>query len=168
MQAWLLIARLIHIVTGVYWVGAVMFIGIFLGPSAEVLGPQAGPVMRELMRRRYFEFTAGIATLTILSGLYLVWQDSAHLDPAWFRTPFGQGISTGMAAAIIAYLVAVIGIRPTLYRMSAVMGQLAQGAPSPALIAERDAVQGRMKRLSISTFVLLVIAASAMAVARYL
>lgn len=168
MHAALLIARLVHIVTGVYWVGAVMFIAFFLGPSATAIGPKAGAMMEELMRRKYFEWTAGVATLTILSGLFLVWNDSAHFDPTWFRSPFGQGISLGMAAAIVAYVIALAGVRPTLYRLTAVFERLAQGVPTPELLAERDAVQGRMKRVSASSLILLLIAASAMAVARYL
>ncbi len=167
MHAAVVIARLVHIVTGVYWVGAVLFIAFFLAPSAGAIGPQSGPVMRELMRRKYFEITAAIATLTILSGLYLIWIDSAHLDPAWFRTPFGQTISLGMACAIVAYVVAILMTRPTLYRLSAVAGQMAQGAPTPPMITERDVLQARLKRLSAATALLLLLAASAMAVARY-
>jgi hypothetical protein len=167
MPAAMLVARLVHIVCGAYWVGAVLFIGLFLGPSTAAVGPAALGVMSELLRRKYYEFTVIMATLSIIAGAFLVWQDSAHFDPAWFASPFGRGISIGMLAALIAYGIGTIMVRPLVYRLSALGAQMAAGA-DPVMAAEFVQTRDRLIGSSKMTVALLVIAVSAMAVARYL
>lgn len=168
MDAAVVLARWVHVVTGVYWIGAVFFIGIFLGPAVEDAGPGGGAVMAALLKRKYFEVIATAATLTIISGLFLVWVDSAHFDPAWFGSKFGATLSAGMAAAIIAYLVALAGIRPAIYRMQRVAKEMASQGPTPELIASAGALRLQLHRVGKITSLLLLIAVSAMAVARYL
>ena len=46
----LLLFRLVHIVSGVFWVGGILFMVRFLFPTALALGLAAGPVMNHLNR----------------------------------------------------------------------------------------------------------------------
>lgn len=170
MSALIILARLIHISTGVFWGGAILFINFLLGPSVMAAGPDGAKVMQQLVRRHYFEIVIGAATLTIVSGLYLVWVDSSGFAGEWFATRFGQGISTGMLAAILAYVVGVFIMRPALYRMLALGGQLAQASPGdrPAIEQQVLATRGRMIKVGGLGTMLLLVAVLSMAVARYL
>jgi len=44
--------RLIHIVSGVFWVGGAIFIAMFLLPTLRSVGPAGGPVMSYLVQVR--------------------------------------------------------------------------------------------------------------------
>jgi uncharacterized membrane protein len=170
MSALFILARLIHISTGVFWVGAVLFINFLLGPSIMAAGPDGAKVMQQLVNRRYYEIVIGSATLTVASGLYMIGADSSGFEAAWFATRFGQGISTGMLAAVLAYILGVFVVRPALYRMLALGGQMAQASPSdrPAIEQQMVATRGRLITFGGVTALFLLVAVSAMAVARYL
>jgi len=73
MSALIIIARVIHISSGVFWGGAVLFVNFLLGPSVMAAGPDGAKVMQQLVKRHYFEIVIGAATLTIVSGFYLIW-----------------------------------------------------------------------------------------------
>ena len=170
MSALFVLARLIHISTGVFWVGAVLFVNFLLGPSVMAAGPDGAKVMQELVRRRYYEIVIGAATLTIASGFYMIGVDSGGFEAAWFATRFGQGISTGMLAAVLAYVLGVFIVRPALYRMLALGGQMAQASPGdrPAIQQQMAVARARLVTVGGVAAVLLLVAVSAMAVARYL
>jgi uncharacterized membrane protein len=170
MSALIIIARLIHISTGVFWGGAILFVNFLLGPSVMAVGPDGAKVMQELIKRHYYEIVIGAATLTIASGLTMIWVDSGGFEGAWFATRFAQGISAGMLAAIIAYLLGVFIVRPALHRMLALGGQLAQAQPADRQMIQQqmDAVRGRLITVGGVSSLFLLLAVLAMAVARYL
>jgi uncharacterized membrane protein len=167
----MILMRFLHVGSAIFWAGAVFFINTMLGPTIAALGPQGIPVMQELERRNYFGRILGAATITILSGLYLVWKDSGGFQGSWFGTHFGMGISIGMAAAVVAYVAAIVLLRPAMLRVATIGGQLAQatgGDARTALMADFDAARASLMRIGIMTMLLLVAAVIAMAVARYL
>lgn len=45
MYAELLILRIVHVLSGTFWVGSMLFTMIFLFPSLQEAGPAAGSVM---------------------------------------------------------------------------------------------------------------------------
>jgi hypothetical protein len=47
-----LIFRIFHIMFGIAWAGSAFLFTVFIEPAAAKLGPQAGPVMEELVERR--------------------------------------------------------------------------------------------------------------------
>ena len=68
----MVVLRLIHIVGGVLWVGAVALMTSFVVPAVRSAGAQGGRVMQELMQRRRLPFYMNVvAGLTMLSGLVL-------------------------------------------------------------------------------------------------
>jgi uncharacterized membrane protein len=170
MSGLIILARLIHITTGVFWGGAVLFVNFLLGPSVMAAGPDGAKVMQQLVKRRYYEIVIGAATLTIVSGLYLIWSDSDGFSGGWFATHFGQGISTGMLAAVLAYLLGVFVVRPALYRLLALGGQMAQASAGdrPAIEQQMLAARGQLIRGGGVAAVFLLVAILSMAVARYL
>ncbi len=52
-DASMVILRVVHIVTGVIWVGSLFVVVVFVQPSAAALGPAGAPFMSELRRRRF-------------------------------------------------------------------------------------------------------------------
>lgn len=170
MSALAITLRIVHVVTGVFWVGAVMFMNMLVGPSMMAAGPEGMKVMRELRQRRYMDKFLGAGALTILSGFGLVWIDSSGFQSEWFRSHFGMAISTGMLTAIIAWVIGMFVIHPLgdeMARLGAAMGEAASDDARNAVGAQMMAARGRMIRFSSIAMLLLLIAVLTMAVARY-
>jgi uncharacterized membrane protein len=171
MHALTIFARFVHIGAAAYWVGVVVFINAYLGPSINATDPDGRSVMQELSRRRYFEMILGMASLTILSGLYLVWLDSGGFGAAWFGSRFGIAVTVGMVASLLAFAVAVVAERPALARVTAIGHQLA-GVSSRGerheLVGALEVARERLGRTGAWSALLLGLAVAATAVARYL
>src|SRR5262245_34218305 len=146
MGTMVIIARLLHITSGVIWVGAVFFANIFLTPVVAGMGPDGGKVMKGLADQKYFQKIIMTATITILSGLYLVWVDSGGFAPEWFRTRIGMGFSTGMLLALVAFTIGITIVRPIMGKMTAMGGELATASPDakPAIVARMDATRAQL------------------------
>ncbi|HEY3934151.1 MAG TPA: hypothetical protein VGL65_05985, partial [Gemmatimonadales bacterium] len=127
-------------------------------------------VVQEMNRRHYFDIILTAALLTILAGLDLVRRDSAGFTPSWFRSPFGTGIATGMIAAIIAFLIGIIFVKPTMVRLSRLGAEMMQAPPEGrgAFAPRIDAIRGRLIAYGTVGSIFIIIAVLAMAVARYL
>ena len=166
----IIVLRLIHVGFAIFWGGSVMFINFLLGPSLTAAGPEGFRVLGELNQRRYFDVMLAAATLTILSGAELMRRDSGGFNPSWFHTPFGIGLSAGMVAALVAYIFALVLIKPTLQRMAAIGASLATATPDdrPRLGADLNAQRARLLASGMVSMLFLLLAIAAMATARYL
>lgn len=168
-MAELFLLRLIHILGGMFWVGAGVFSTIFLAPAMKAAGPAiAGAVMSNLQKRRMFTFMPIVATLTILSGARLMWIVSAG-DSQWFTHRIGHTYAISGALAIIAFLTGLFVGRPAMVKA----GKLAQSAASDGASKERIAAEMAtlQRRAGLATgiaTIMLVISAAGMAIARYL
>ncbi|HEY4101326.1 MAG TPA: hypothetical protein VGM20_10680 [Gemmatimonadales bacterium] len=169
-MATLIILRIVHIGCGVFWAGGVLFMNFLVGPSLAATGPDGIRVVQEMNRRHYFDVVLTTGLLTILAGLELVNRDSAGFTPSWFRSPFGSGIAAGMIAAIIAFLIGVIVIKPTMVRMSKLGAEMAQSPAEArgAFMPRIDALRSRLKASGMVGSIFMIIAVLAMATARYL
>jgi len=165
----LIVLRIVHIAGGVFWAGGALFMNFVVGPALGAAGPEGSKVMMTLHKRRYFDVLVVTALLTILSGLDLLRRDSSGFSAAWFRTPFGTGLSTGMLAAIIAFLVGAFLMRPALSRLAALAGQAAGAPPAAgdALMVQVTAARDRLIAFGKVGSLFLIIAVLAMASARY-
>ena len=52
MDTYLVVLRIVHILAGVFWVGAVFTTILFLQPTARDVGPAAGPFMAHLAGKK--------------------------------------------------------------------------------------------------------------------
>lgn len=165
---WLL--RLLHIGTGVFWVGGILLFARFLFPTARALGPAAGPVMDHMNRvLKLPNALLGAAIMNILSGLLLYWRDSGGFQGDWMRTGTGMTFGTGGLLAILALVIGVTVNRPTAERMGALGASMAKGGPpSPEQAAEMQRLMNRLGTALRVISVLLVLATAAMALARYI
>jgi hypothetical protein len=170
MTAEIIVLRLVHVVGGIFWVGAILFNSLFLFPAMAEAGPGAGAVMAGLQRRKLMSVLPLIALLTILAGARLMWIASAASGGVYFESRTGRTLAIGAAAGIISFFIGVLVGRPMGMRAGQLGAAIAKAAESEraALVAELAAVNRRAGLASKTVVVLLIIAAGAMAVARYL
>ncbi|MEK7403048.1 MAG: hypothetical protein AABZ80_11905 [Gemmatimonadota bacterium] len=168
MQAELFVLRIIHIVGGVFWVGAVTFQAFFLFPAVAEAGPAGGQVMQGLVKRKLLTWLPVTAVVMMLAGLRLL-QRAASGIPGYYSTPAGMTYSITGALAILMFIHGVTVARPAAIRMAEV--SKAMGAPE----ADKAALGAEMKKLQIKvafnlkiTAAMLLVAAVGMAIARYL
>jgi len=162
--------RLVHIVLGVFWVGAVLFVAFLLVPSLRAAGPAGGAVMQQLVGVRAMpRWLMGAAILTLLSGLGLYWRDSGGFQSAWLASgpgkAFGLGGVLGFAAAIVGMAVS----SPAGRRLGELAARLqtAGRPPTPEEQASLAALQDRLGRAGAVTALLVLGATIMMAIARY-
>lgn len=166
---WLIIVlRLIHILFGIFWAGAIFFIVSFLLPTARAAGPGSAPFMQRFARSGFLQAALGSGTLTVLSGLWLMWLVAGG-NSEWFGSPTGITLSIGGLAAILALCIGWIMQRPTMQRLAAIAVAIeaAGGAATPEQMAELPALQARMAQRARWAAWLLAVAVVCMAVARY-
>jgi uncharacterized membrane protein len=168
-MAAIIVLRIVHIFFGVFWAGGVMFLNFVVGPALAASGPDGMRVMQVMHKRRLFHVILGAALLSILSGIDLLRRDSGNFSAGWFRSPMGMGLSTGMLAAIIAFLIGLLAINPAMNRMSALVGQMMQAAPEArdGFMAQIGAARARMIAFGMVGMLFIVIAVLTMATARY-
>ena len=171
MRAEFLVLRLVHIIGGVIWVGSGIFAAFFLIPAIAG-NPQLMPaVMEGLQKRRVFVIVPTAGLLTILAGIRLLWIDSAGFAESYMQTGPGRTFSIGGTAAIIALLLQVFVARPAGVKLGKIAAQLASSS-APAdrdrLNADADRLRRRNMMATLSAVFFGLLAASAMAVARYM
>jgi uncharacterized membrane protein len=169
MDAGLLIARLIHVVGGVLWVGSMFFLVVFLTPAVGDVGPDGGKVMGALMRRKLMVFTPVVAILTVLSGLYLYGRVSAGFESAYMSSGPGMTYGLGAVAAILSFIVGVVYTRPAMANAMALSQRMANADPAERqdLAAQIEKYRSRGTNGGKLIIAMLLIAAVAMAVGRY-
>lgn len=162
--------RIVHVLAGAIWVGAVVFLSVFLIPSIRAVGPAGAPVMEQLGRvRRVPLWMMGATFLTLLSGFTLYWRVSGGFNSAWMASGPGRVFGLGGLLALVAAVVGITVNSPAGRRMgefSATL-QAAKRPPTAAEAAEMQRLQARLQRGGVWGMWLVVLATVAMAVARY-
>ena len=168
---WLMILlRVIHVLTGILWVGAAVFVARFLVPAVRGAGPAAGPVMQQLIQRGLPAYMPTLAIFTVLSGFGLYWRDSGGFRlHEWLGSGTGRTFGLGGIIGLVVLIYGAVIVSPAAKRMGALGARMreAGGAPAPELAAEMQRTQAQLGRGSAIAASLLVIAALCMAVARY-
>ncbi len=171
MDPLLLILRILHIVLGSVWVGIVVFNTLFLGPVLGALGPDGGKVMGALQKRGMLTFLPVISLITVLSGIWLLWKVSVGFNEHYFHTAAGHAFAGGGVMAIVAYLIGISVMRPSLLRAAALTQEMALLTDEGERSTRQQQVHALRARARTSGQVvatLLVLATAAMAVGRYL
>lgn len=171
MDPLLLILRLVHIVLGSVWVGIVVFNTLFLGPAIADAGPDGGKVMAALQKRGMLTFLPVISLITLLSGVWLLWEVSLGFNEHYFHTAAGHAFAGGGVMAIVAYLIGITILRPSLLGAAALaqgMAQITDETDRTTGQAKIQRLRGRARSSGYVVATLLVLATAAMAVGRYL
>jgi uncharacterized membrane protein len=168
----IILLRIVHIGTGVIWVGSLFVVVVFVQPSAAALGPAGAPFMSELRRRRFVDVVFIDALFTVAAGSFLYWHDW-HTYPSfgdWIGTTWGATLTIGALLAISGLGVAAAVTRPTIVRLVSLGREIAEagGPPAPEVTAQVGTLQRRLVVAERTSFTLTLLAVVAMASARYL
>jgi uncharacterized membrane protein len=164
-----IVLRLIHILGGIFWVGAMIMLAGFLLPTVRATGREGGRFMQALMQQQRLQLYLGLAAaLTVLSGLTMYGRMAAATHGAWAGSRPGIAYGVGAVAAILGAAIGA-GIGGSAGRKMLALGQaIGPAGPSAEQQAELTRLQGRSALAARVAASLLVIAAGAMAVGRYL
>jgi hypothetical protein len=171
MDTYMVVLRIVHILAGVFWVGAAFMTILFLQPTAREIGPAAGPFMAHLAgKKRLIDWVLGAAGLTILAGLLMYWRVSGGLDADWIGSAPGISLTIGALCGIAAFSLGLTIVKPTILATLAIGRDVAAsgGPPTPEQGAQLQALQKRGKAVGQVIVPLLVVAVIGMAAARYL
>ncbi len=168
----MILLRFLHIVSGVLWVGsAFLFVG-FIGPSAAEVGPSAGPLLSVAVKKRKVAKVISILGMVTVAAGWVMWlrnlDQRGSLDN-WVGEPFGLGITIGGVLATITFFVGYYGVGKNVERMVDLGDTIAAsgGPPSPEQHAEMGRLGAQLERHGKIDLVLLLLAVTAMATARY-
>ncbi len=171
MDTYMVVLRVVHILAGVFWVGAALTTLLFIQPTARELGPAAGPFMMHLAgRKRLIDYVLSAAGLTVLAGLLMYWRVTGGLDLDVIGSAYGISLTIGALCAIAALAIGVSVVRPGIMATLAIGREVAAsgGAPTPEQAAQMQAIQRRSTAAGKAIVPLLIVAVIGMAAARYL
>jgi uncharacterized membrane protein len=170
-MALLIVARLLHVLLGVFWAGTIIFTAFFLVPAIAEAGPDGAKVMAGIQRRRFMDVMPVVGLITVVSGLWLYWKISGGFDHHWMHTPTGLAYGIGGLIAIVGFGIGLGVMRPAMLKI----GGLAAGAAHETDPAKRERMIGEVARLrrrsaaaGRAVALLLALATALMGVARYL
>ena len=171
MDPLVIVLRFVHVVFGAIWVGMVVFATFFLMPAIQEVGPDGGKVMAAVQRRGLMTVMPLLALGALISGIWLYIRAGAGMPAEFGRSPVGMAFGLGGLAAIVAWVLGVAVLRPSMMKAMT----LGQSLGPSASAEERQRVMGEAQRLRTraassgrATAYLLLFSATAMAVARYL
>ena len=169
MDLLFLSARVLHVVLGVFWAGALVFNAAFLLPAVRDAGPEGAKVAAGLMRRHFLDIMPIVALVTVLSGLYLYWRVSGGFAAEYMGSAPGIVYGTGSVAALTALALGVGILRPSMLRAAALTQSLAGLAAQEAeqALTTAQALRARAGTVARAIAWLLGAAAVAMSLARY-
>jgi uncharacterized membrane protein len=170
MDPVLILLRVVHVVGGVFWAGAILFVVHFLEPAVREAGPDGAKVMQGLRKRRYLEVTPVVAFFTLVSGYALYWRTFDRLFPGPGASGVELALGLGGFASLVAFVIGVSLLRPSALRIGTLGAEMAQ-APEErkaALQEEIGRLRGRMRVSGRVVAALLGLAILTMAVGRYL
>ncbi|HEV2749809.1 MAG TPA: hypothetical protein VGV12_04720 [Gemmatimonadales bacterium] len=166
----MLALRFAHVFFGALWVGMMAFQTFFLMPALSEVGPDAGKFMAALMRRRLPVILPIVALITLISGFWLFQRLSGGAAARLMRTPMGMAFGSGGLAALVAFLLGIVLMRPAMVRSTQLAQSLASASPEERATrsAEIQRLRARGVTAGWAAMLLLLYALGAMAVARYL
>ena len=168
MDIYVTVLRLIHIFSGIFWVGTAFFFVLFFEPTIKAAGAEGGKVMGRLTLTRFPLAMTIASLLTVVAGVLLYLNDSEGLRAGWIFSLSGLALTIGGSAGILAFLLGLAVQGPAAARMSALQKgiQAAGGPPTPAQTQELHQLQERIANASRWGAVLMVIAVLGMVMAR--
>ncbi|MBW8010918.1 MAG: hypothetical protein FVQ83_06715 [Chloroflexi bacterium] len=164
-----IVLRIIHIFSGVFWVGVALFNIGFLQPTVQATGAEGQRVMQHLSgKTRFLIVTYLAATLNMLSGVWMYWDLSRF---KWeFTTASGKGLflTIGGTFGVLAWITVIFVIRNIFNQLGAIGHQIqTQGSPPTSEQgAELQALGARLSKVGTYVLVLLIIALLGMSTAQ--
>ncbi|UCH60491.1 MAG: hypothetical protein JSV61_03175 [Anaerolineales bacterium] len=169
MNILMIILRIVHIFSGVLWVGAAFFNVMFVQPSVRASGADGQKVSQYMVQKtRLTSYVYGTATLNILAGLAMYYILSGF-RLSFLRSGYGLVLTIGALAGLISWALVIFMVRDIFGRMGAI-GKLIQsqgGPPTPEQASELQALGVRLTSLGNYGLFFMAIAVLGMSAARY-
>ena len=170
MDYTMVILRLLHIISGVFWAGASFMMAGFVEPVVRASGADGAKFIQALIQRTRFSTTMAVAAaVTVICGVLLYFKDSGGLQSEWILTARGMALTIGALAGIAAMFIGGALTGRVSSRMAALGREMqaAGGPPKPAQIAEMQSLQQRLTQVGRWGAILLLITVAGMAASRY-
>ncbi len=163
----MVVLRTVHVGFAVFWVGSFLFMTFVLAPQLKKLGPPVqGPVMGALVPVVFPAFITS-ALLVIGSGTWMALKLRWDALDTLFTTAWGLSLVIGAVLTAFGFMMAYFVSRPSMQELVGIGASLKGQSPTPEQGARMGVLQRRIPKAGYVTSVLLVGAAIAMAVARY-
>lgn len=169
MDIVLILARIIHIVGGIIWVGAMIFMAAFLTPAIAEAGPDGAKVLGGLGKHGLMRVLPLAAISTLLAGIYLYWRVSSGFNRVYLKSGPGHAYAIGGILAIIAFGYGIsVSRRSTMKAMQlGAAAGAASGEERTRLEQQATLLRLRAAKAEVHVAWLLGLAAVAMAMGRY-
>lgn len=169
MNFLMVILRLIHIFSGVFWAGTSFFNLAFLTNTVNATGDEGRKVFQHLVFKTRFAVTMlTLALLTFLSGLLMYWRLSGF-RASYLTTGYGLVLTLGAIAGLLA-LGAGYGMQyRVIQKMKALRAEIEAGGgpPSSEQMAKMQSLAQSAATGARVTTTFLVLALIGMSVAQY-
>lgn len=159
--------RIIHIVAGIFWVGGVLIMTFFIGPSIGATAEAGQKFVGHLMNNlKFSNRMSAAAGTTIAAGAILYWIDSQGFTSPWTSSGPGRGFLIGAGFALIGFVFGILLGRTT--NAMAQLGAQFKGKPSDAQMSQMQSLRKQQVTYSNISAGALILAVIFMAIARYL
>lgn len=165
----MIVLRLLHIVAGIFWVGAALMLTFFISPAVQSTQESGQKFFAHVLQKTPFNKVIMVAALvTVLAGLVLYGIDSNGFQSAWMKS--GPGVGFGLGA-LFGYIGLYYGILQGRRSTALVqLGQQIQSQGTPPTQEQLQSVQKLQAQLKIGgkvNAISLLIASLFMATARF-
>jgi uncharacterized membrane protein len=167
---YLLILRIVHIFSGIFWVGGAIVHVAFIEPTAKATAPQGHKFVEYLVGRgRFSLFMTVSSALTVTSGALLFWYASGGLKPGWITSGPGLVFTVGSVVGVVVYIFGMTLVKPRADRLGVIGREIAVagGPPTPTQMIQLQTLNEELTLVGRVDFVLLAVSTLAMATARY-
>lgn len=125
MNILIIVLRLLHILAGVFWVGAAILNTFFLAPTMVATAEAGQKFVAHLVSKARLSARVTVASyITVIAGSILYWIDSQGLTSPWQRSGPGIGFGLGAVAAFVGF-----GFGQMLGKHVTIMAKLAAQIP---------------------------------------
>ncbi len=166
MNLLVVVLRLIHIISGIFWGGGALLMEFFIGRTILTTGESGQKFAQHLMNKlRLHKFMTAMALSTVLAGALLYWHDSNGFSSAWMTSGAGIGFGIGAGFGLIAFVFGAIfgGSNAKL----AEIGAQIEGKPTNEQLSQIQTIQKRIKTVAPIHVYSMILALTFMATARY-
>lgn len=162
----MLVLRLIHIFSAVFWTGSALLMSYFIAPSVRATAEAGQKFLAYLVTQaRVTHVITVSAILTVLAGISLYWIDSHGLTSAWMKSSAGIGFGIGGIAGISAFIFGAI-FGQNISALGMLFANM-QGKPTAEQVAQLQQIQKRLATLGPIHTTVQIVAVICMATARY-
>ena len=162
----IIVLRLLHIISGAFWVGTILFMVMFLRPRLREFSSGVDRRLTGSVERVVGTATGVSGLITVVAGIALAlrlrW---GHLD-TFFNTGWGYAILVGFIAAMAAFVAGGLS-GGTSARLASITDGFADAPPGDDELAQVQELDARLVRLERIHALFIVIAVASMASARF-